>query len=92
MIYSHLKGELQPVENLPRQYMDWLNQAEADIKRIRQEFHNTWRYCTGCKDYVKRAEAYEGIVYIPVESLDDPNNKRYALKCCKCNTVIEFLE
>ena len=92
MIYEYLKGVLNPVKNLPRQYIDLLNQAETDIKRIRQEFHNEWRFCVGCKDYVKRAEAYEGIVYIPVDNLDDPMNTRHALRCCKCNTVIHFVD
>ena len=93
MIYDYLKEQLGTItEGTIRECYDKLNEAERDIKKLRQEIQSEWRYCVGCKDYVKRTEAYEGVVYIPVENLDDPNNTRHALKCCRCNTIIDFLD
>ncbi len=80
MIYDYLKELLGPItkQNI-RQYHDKLNEAEQDIKRLRREVQNDYRYCLGCRDFTKRAEAYE-----------DEYKGRVVLRCCKCDAIIEF--
>lgn len=82
MIYDYLKEQLGPVtKHNIRQYHDKLNEAESEIKKLGEEVQNNYRYCLGCKDFVKRAEAYE-----------DEYKGRVALRCCNCDAIIEFPE
>lgn len=81
MIYDYLKATLEPVakRNAIREYFDWLTEAEQDIKKLRKEVQKEWRYCLGCKTYVKRAEAYE-----------DEYKGHTVLRCHGCDAIIEF--
>ena len=81
MIYEYLKEKLESVSNDPEEFTRMLYEAEKDIKRIKREHSNTWRYCLGCRGYAKRAEAYE-----------DEYKGHVVLRCCKCDAIIEFPE
>lgn len=81
MIYKYLKEKLESVSNNPEEYSRMLYDAEKDIERIKREHRNTWRYCLGCRGYVKRAEAYE-----------DEYKGHIVLRCCNCDAIIEFSE
>lgn len=79
MIYKYLKEKLESVSDNPTEYGRMLYDAEKDIERIKKEYRNTWRYCLGCRGYVKRAEAYE-----------DEYKGKVVLRCCNCHAIIEF--
>lgn len=79
MIYKYLKEKLESVSNNPEEYSRMLHDAKNDIERIKREHSNTWRYCLGCKSYVKRAESYE-----------DEYKGHVVFRCCKCDAIIEF--
>ena len=82
LIYNYLKEHLGILtKHNVREYHDKLNEAEQDIKKLRQELTNDYRYCLGCKDFVKRAEAYE-----------DEYKGKAILRCCNCDAIIEFPE
>ena len=80
MIYDYLKEHLGTLtKHNVREYHDKLNEAEQDIKKLRQEVQNDYRYCLGCKDFVKRAEMYE-----------DEYKGHAVLRCCNCDAIVEF--
>lgn len=82
MIYDYLKEHLGTLtKHNVREYHDKLNEAEQDIKRLRQEVQYNYRYCLGCKDFVKRAEMYE-----------DEYKGHVVLRCCNCDAIVEFPE
>lgn len=81
MIYKYLKEKLESVSDNPEEYGRMLCDAEKDIERIKREHRSTWRYCLGCRGYVKRAEAYE-----------DEYKGHTVLRCCNCDAIVEFPE
>ncbi len=79
LIYNYLKEKLEFATNDPNEYRRLIIEAERDLNRIKKEHDNTWRYCLGCRGYVKRAEAYE-----------DEYKGHVVFRCCNCDAIIEF--
>jgi hypothetical protein len=80
MIYEYLKKKLN--YRNPNKCFETLRSAEADIAILRKEIESSWTYCCGCRDYVMRADAYEGYT----------DNNRPVLRCGRCDSIWRFLD
>lgn len=68
-----------------------LTTIEMELGLYQERFRQTFRYCAGCKGFVKASEAYEDVCYLPVDK-KGISYTRPILKCCNCNCVIKFLD
>ena len=92
MIYSYIKQQLSPLENKPAEYFEALNKAASEIQLLRDRYAKMWTYCTGCKGYVKAAEAYEDTVDCSADGCIGYQTPRPVLRCCKCHSLWKYLD
>lgn len=82
MIMDYMKKHLD--FNKPEECREMIIQARADIAMLEIMFDDTWTYCDcgGCRSYVRRADAYEGL----------SDNNRPVLRCGNCGSIWKFLD
>lgn len=68
-----------------------LTTIEMELGIYQERFRQTFRYCVGCKGFVRADEVYESVCYLPVDE-KGVSPTRPILKCCNCHTVIKFLD
>jgi hypothetical protein len=73
------------------EFRQTLESIEMELHIYQERFRQQFRYCVGCKGFVKANEVYEGICYLPVNE-KGLSRTRPILKCCNCNSVIKFLD
>lgn len=90
MIYNYLMEHID-LSN-PKEANRMLQEAEADLSRARIEFDKVWTWCLGCKDYARRAEAYEDFIDCSVSGFRGYQTSRPVLRCCKCHSLWKYLD
>lgn len=68
-----------------------LEAVEMELGIYQERFRQTFRYCVGCKGFVKANEVYESVCYLPADE-KGVSHTRPILKCCNCHSVLKFLD
>ena len=77
--------------NRASDFQNMLTTIEMELGIYQERFRQTFRYCVGCKGFVKANEVYEGVCYLPMNE-KGLSRTRPILKCCNCHSVIKFLD